>query len=79
MSKIQILSDFEEAAILGCRAVSDFLRHRGTIQSESLARARVGATAMSSYAGLRATTAHERALVVIERREERRLLAEKNR
>jgi hypothetical protein len=62
-----VLREFEETALLGCRAVREFLIYSGENKSYQ-SRAKAGAVAMGSYARLRATLANERQLVILERK-----------
>lgn len=66
MSKV--IDEFEEVAILGCKAVKAFLAYQGS-NKDYFHKARAGAMAMGSYSRLRATMANEEAL---------RLMASKN-
>ena len=69
------LQDFEETAVLGCKAVREFLIYQGT-NKQFYDRAKVGAVAMGSYARLRATLANETSLRLLANRVERGLLPE---
>lgn len=62
-----VLKEFEETALQGCRAVRQFLTYQGS-NKEYLDRAKVGAVAMGSYARLRATAANEQQIRLIESR-----------
>lgn len=62
-----IRAEFEEVAVIGCKAVREFLGYRGA-NREYFDRARVGAVAMSTYARLRATMANEEALRLASKR-----------
>lgn len=76
-----VLSEFEETALMGARAVRAFLTYQGTQNKDYFAKARVGAVAMSSYGRLRATMANEAALKLaatkVETVEPKRLTAAK--
>lgn len=61
------LIEFEETALMGCKAVREFLTYSGENKAY-LNRAKVGAVAMGSYARLRATMANERQLRLIEQK-----------
>lgn len=67
-----VLEEFEETAVLGTRAVRDFLSDSGKAKKEGgFNKAKIGVNAMSSYARLRATLANEQALRLMELREGR--------
>lgn len=53
--------EFEETALLGCKAVREFLAYEGSNKLFAL-KARAGAVAMGSYSRLRATMANEEQL-----------------
>lgn len=57
----ELRSEYGEAAVMGCRAVRDFLASNGDDRKLSML-ARVGVGAMGSYAKLRGTMANESAL-----------------
>jgi hypothetical protein len=65
-----VLKEFEDTALLGCRAVRAFLEAPATdtTRRELHLNAKAGAVAMSSYARLRATLANERQLRLLEER-----------
>lgn len=56
-----VRKEFEETALMGCKAVREFLTYQGSNKVYSL-KARAGAVAMGSYSRLRATMANEVAL-----------------
>lgn len=74
-----VLEEFEETAVLGTRAVRQFLTasepsgKRAEKSAGSYNKARIGVGAMASYARLRATVANEQALRLMELREGRSL------
>jgi hypothetical protein len=61
--KDAVKQEFEETALLGCKAVRAFLNYQGDNKVYAL-KARAGAVAMGSYARLRATMANEQALAL---------------
>lgn len=63
----KLMDEYEETALLGCKAVREFLVYSGE-KKEYLNRAKVGAVAMGSYARLRATVANERQISLVEER-----------
>ncbi len=62
-----VLDEFEEAAVMGAKAVRAFLTYQGN-NKDYFNKARVGAVAMGGYARLRATLANEQALRLMEKR-----------
>lgn len=63
MQKDHVRDEFEETALLGCKAVRQFLTYQGSNKDYGY-KARAGAVAMGSYARLRATMANEQALAM---------------
>ena len=63
MDKDKVRQEFEETALLGCKAVRAFLTYQGA-NKDYMHKARAGAVAMGSYARLRATMATEQALTL---------------
>lgn len=63
----EVIKEFEETALMGCKAVREFLTYSGE-KREYLYRAKAGAVAMSSYARLRATLANERSIALAEKK-----------
>ena len=61
--KDEVKQEFEETALMGCKAVRAFLTYQGDNKVYAL-KARAGAVAMGSYARLRATMANETALAL---------------
>lgn len=64
---MDVIGEFEETALMGCRAVREFLTYQGDNRTY-LNRAKAGAVAMGAYARLRATRANERQIDLIEKR-----------
>lgn len=64
---MNVMKEFEETALLGCKAVREFLKYSGDNKTY-LNRAKAGAAAMGAYARLRATFANERQLALLEGR-----------
>lgn len=62
-----VLKEFEDTALMGCKAVREFLTYSGENKAY-LNRAKAGAVAMGSYSRLRATMANERAIRLTEQR-----------
>lgn len=62
MAKASVLNEFEEAAVMGAKAVRAFLAYQGSNNRDYFLRGRVGAGAMGAYSRLRATMANEAAL-----------------
>ena len=62
-----VRKEFEETALLGCKAVREFLTYQGDNKKYGL-KARAGAVAMGSYSRLRATMANEKALALAVRK-----------
>lgn len=65
--KSDVLLEYEETALLGCKAVREFLTYSGE-KKEYHNRAKVGAVAMGSYSRLRATMNGEAQIRLIEKR-----------
>lgn len=63
------INEYEETALLGMKHVRAFLNYEGN-EPRYLHKAKVGAMAMSSYARLRATRANERALALVDQRQQ---------
>ncbi len=62
-----VLGEFEQTALMGCKAVREFLTYSGDNKAY-LNRAKAGAVAMGSYARLRATMANEAQIRLLEGR-----------
>lgn len=62
-----VLKEFEQTALMGCKAVREFLTYQGD-NKNYLNRAKAGAVAMGSYSRLRATMANEKQIALVERR-----------
>ena len=60
----QVRKEFEETALLGCKAVRAFLAYQGN-NRDYRDKAKAGAVAMGSYSRLRATIANETALAMM--------------
>lgn len=67
----KVVKEFEDTALLGAKAVREFLTYQGT-NKVYFDKARVGGTSMSAYARLRATVANEESLKWQAERLERR-------
>lgn len=67
VTRKSVIEEFEETALLGCKAVREFLTYSGENKAY-LNRAKAGAVAMGSYARLRATMANEHQLKIIQER-----------
>lgn len=67
MASANVIGEFEETALIGNKAVREFLNYRGN-NKEYLNRAKVGAVAMGTYARLRATLANESQLRMLQER-----------
>lgn len=63
-----VLKEFEQTALMGCKAVREFLTYSGDNKAY-LNRAKAGAVAMGSYARLRATLANEQAIALMAQRQ----------
>lgn len=68
-----VRKEFEETALMGCKAVKAFLTYQGDNKVFAL-KARAGAVAMGSYSRLRATMANERALDLMTEKQAKRML-----
>lgn len=64
---MDVLKEFESTALMGCKAVREFLTYQGS-NKEYLNRAKAGAVAMGSYSRLRATLANEKQIAIIQQR-----------
>ncbi len=67
MEATTVLREFEDTALMGCKAVREFLLYSGD-NKNYLNRAKAGAVAMGSYARLRATMANEASIRLVEAR-----------
>jgi hypothetical protein len=67
MDKDDVLEEFKMTALMGCKAVREFLTYQGENKAY-LNRAKAGAVAMGSYARLRATLANEQQIALIQQR-----------
>lgn len=61
MEKDKVVKEFEDTALIGAKAVREFLTYQGGNKTY-FDKARVGGTAMSAYSRLRATVANEESL-----------------
>lgn len=59
-----VRKEFEETALMGCKAVRAFLTYQGN-NKDYRDKAKAGAVAMGSYSRLRATMANETALTLM--------------